>query len=402
VKLRLTERSVAALSSSHRGGTHVQDTELRGFGVLVRLDGVKTFFVRYGGRSGRRWLPIGKHGEFTVERAREVAADALARARLAALGQGEDPFLTRERVRKTPTWGDWTATYVKRVLVEKKTGWQDERYLGVSERSGRLFRELRHRWETRPLTAISSGELTEFRDSLVETPIQANRWVASVRSCLAAAVKAGVISASPARGVVLFPENPPRQRVLSENESKALVEAIEAESDEHARIALLLLLTTGARVSEVLAARWSDLLDLEGDRPTMTFLTPKAGKPQSVPLPQVAVKALRSTKKADLFIVAGRQDGKPRRDLKGPWMRVLKAAGLESAGITVHDLRRTFGATVYAQDGLLAAQRLLRHADPRTTANVYAPQSSEDLRKAMERRAKVLVFPPREAAGTKS
>ena len=282
VRLKLTERSVAALSSSRKTGTRIQDTELRGFGVLVRLDGTKTFFVRYGGRRYRRWLSLGKHGEFTVERAREIAADLLARARLAALGQGEDPASARQRVRTTPTWGDWTATYVKRVLVEKKAGWQDERYLGVSEKSGRAFRQLRTQWAGLPLTAISAEALIDFRDSMSATPIQANRWVASVRSCFAAAVRSGVTTSNPAREVSLFPENPPRQRVLSRDESNALTRAVEAELDEHARLALLLLLTTGARISEILAARWSDLTDLEGKRPMMTFLSPKAGKPSAI------------------------------------------------------------------------------------------------------------------------
>ena len=53
-------------------------------------------------------------------------------------------------------------------------------------------------------------------------------------------------------------------------------------------------------------------------------------------------------------------------------------------GVTVHDIRRTFGLDVARMFGLHVASKLLRHADVRVTERVYAPLSTEDLRKATE------------------
>jgi integrase len=194
-------------------------------------------------------------------------------------------------------------------------------------------------------------------------------------------------------------EGPPRQRVLSPAETDALLRAIDAEEDVHARAGLLLLMTTGARLTEALRAKWEDLSDLEGDRPMWTIPSPKAGTPQAVPLPAKAVKVLLRLPRLGPFIVVGRQRLRPRKDLKGPWARALERAKLSDAGLAIHDLRRSHGLEVYRTSGLLAAQKLLRHSDPRITAKVYVPLAAEDLRGAQEKRAKLLKFKTGESAG---
>jgi integrase len=118
-----------------------------------------------------------------------------------------------------------------------------------------------------------------------------------------------------------------------------------------------------------------------------------------VPLPAKAVKVLLRLPRLGPFIVVGRQRLRPRKDLKGPWARALERAKLSDAGLAIHDLRRSHGLEVYRTSGLLAAQKLLRHSDPRITAKVYVPLAAEDLRGAQEKRAKLLKFKTGESAG---
>lgn len=396
---KLTKRVIDSLKSDTTKGTRTYDAKLAGFYVTAFPDGRKTFGVRYGGRKGRKRLTLGTYGEMTVEAARDAAARALSQAKLAAVGQAPDPAALRNRRRDCPTWGEWTILYTERAQLEKKSAASDARYLGLAPKGGPAFRAFRGKLSSRLVSDISVDDLLKFRDSLKKTPVQANRWVASVRACLAAAVRAGHISMNPARDIPQFREGTPRQRVLSAEETTALIAAVDAEKDLHARAGLLLLMTTGARLSEALRATWADLSDLEGERPTWTIPSPKAGTPQAVPLPANVVKVLRSLPRRGPFIVAGRAKLAPRRDLKGPWLRALTRARLTGAGLTIHDLRRSHGLEVYRTSGLLAAQKLLRHSDPRVTAAVYVPLAAEDLRGAQEKRAALLKFKTPKAAG---
>ena len=63
----------------------------------------------------------------------------------------------------------------------------------------------------------------------------------------------------------------------------------------------------------------------------------------------------------------------------GAWHKLRSAAKLPE-DIHLHDLRRTAGLTAARVGGLQVAQRLLGHADIATTAKVYAPLTTDDLR----------------------
>lgn len=384
--MKLTKRSIDALPPGPEKGRWYADDELHGFYAVAHPRAV-VFAVRYRIGSARRVLRLGHYGPLTPEIARRRAQEVLGRVAL-----GEDPAQEKRRQRTIPTWGAWTTTYLSRVKNTKKSAAQDARYLGLVEEGGDLFRSIRRRWTARALTEITPEDILSARDELRETPVQANRWTASVRACFAAAIAAGHLATNPARDVPKFLEGPPRQRVLSSEETNALLRAIDAEEDPHARAGLLLLVTTGARLSEVLHAKWQDLTDLEGARPSWTIPSPKAGTPQAVPLPALVARVLQRLPLRGLFVVAGRKELEGRRDLKGPWARALERAGLTKAGLTIHDIRRSHGLEVYRTSGLLAAQKLLRHSDPRVTAKVYVPLAAEELRDAQERRARLLNF----------
>jgi len=221
-------------------------------------------------------------------------------------------------------------------------------------------------------------------------PTAANRLLASVRACLQAAWRLDKIPSNPAMKVRPFRENPPRQRTLSDEELQRVLKALAEWPDAHERAAFTLLIETGARLSEVLRARWADV-DLEASEWRIPSL--KAGHPQLVPLAGSTVAMLRRQPRLGALVIPGRGHmDKPRYDLKSAWEALRAAAGVPD--VHVHDLRRSFGLRVARAAGLHVASKLLRHSDIRVTEAVYAPLGIDELRKATEQqatnRAKVL------------
>jgi integrase len=379
VATKLTKRTIDALPPGDPKGTWHADEELPGFFVVAYPSGAKVFMARFRVGSSRRVVKIGRYGTITADQAREKAKEHLSTATL-----GGDPAADRERARKMPTFKTWVETYLERVRETKKSPREDERFLPVAVK----------RWGPRPLDEITSEDVEALRQSLKRTPTSANRWLASVRACFSAAFRAGYIRTNPAKGLKLFRENPPRARVLNVEELRRFLEALDAEPDPHVHAAFRLLVETGARVSEVLHAKWEDF-DLTGERgpgPTWRIPSPKSGKPQLIPLPSSAAELLRKLPHASGYAIAGRYPDRPRPDLKHPWIRLKTAAGLAGADVRTHDLRRSFGLAVAKRDGLHVASKLLRHSSVKVTESTYAPLEHELLRKAMERRASVLPF----------
>jgi integrase len=92
---KILKRTVDALRPERDRDVFAWDSELRGFGVRVKPSGVKTFLIQYRNAEGRtRRLVLGQYGALTPEAARD-----LARRKLTAVAEGEDPSADRHAVR---------------------------------------------------------------------------------------------------------------------------------------------------------------------------------------------------------------------------------------------------------------------------------------------------------------
>ena len=200
-----------------------------------------------------------------------------------------------------------------------------------------------------------------------------------------------MIQTNPASRIQKFKESPPRDRVLTNHELKRFLDALGNEPDPFTRAAFHMMVETGARLSEVLHAKWEDI-DFEQE--LWRIPSSKSGPPQMIPLPRTTVALLQRLERIGPYVVPGRNPFKPRHDLKGPWKRIKERADLD--GVWIHDIRRTFGLEVARSHGLHVASKLLRHSSVRITESVYAPLGIEELRKATDqvsrKRGKVLKF----------
>ncbi len=366
---KLTKKLVESLRTEEIKGIRLYDSELPGFLVTVFPSGRRTFSVRYNAGTSRRWVTLGPFGPLTVEAAREAARQVLSEATL-----GGDPALDRKRKREEviPTFEGWAADYLTECQRTRK------RPDAIAYHLKRAVAA----WRARRLDTIEPEDVSLLFLSMRKTPINANRFLATIKACFQAATKKKLIRENPAAGIEGNRENPPRFRVLSEDELRRLCDAIEREDDPHVKGAFRLLLETGARLGEVLGARWEDV-DLDALR--WRLPNPKAGVPQLVILAEITGEWIAKLPRVEgcPFLFPGIDPEKHRCDLKKPWERIRKAAELGDA--TIHDLRRTFGKLVASASGLHMASALLRHSDVRITASTYAPMAEGEMRAAVSR-----------------
>lgn len=361
----INKRLVDGLKPTTGDRMRVYDDVLTGFGVVAWKSGKKTFFLEYGPRGKQRRMALGQYGALTVETARAMAA-----AKAAEVAAGADPLDAREERRKMPDFGDWVDEYLEGVRRRKKQPRHDERYLAAATAL----------WRTRPLDKLTRREVQAAMEAqAARGHTTANRWLASLRACFQGAIRDGLLTVNPAAEIGLYREAPPRARVLNDVEFGRVVEAFDALTDPHVRAAFLLLLETGARKSEALAARWEDI-DLDGR--LWRIPSPKAGRPQVVPLGDETVAWLRGVDRVGPWLVPGRDGTKARTDLRRAWDQVREAAAVQD--VTIHDLRRTFGLHIARAAGIHIASKLLRHSDIRVTERVYVPLGLDDMREATE------------------
>ena len=379
-KTHLTKRVIDSLPKPmNRNGKRYYDTELACFGLIAYPSGRKSFFVEYGPRGKRKVHVLGPYGPLTLEDARKMGKMALAEAL-----KGVDPNDDRatERVRREYTLAQWMDEYWKIIEGRKKYIKGDRRFLKLSKQ----------RLGSKPLAGLTVDNIESVYQDIARngtvkgvvraTPIQANRWLASIRACLQEAWRQGKITQNPAMRISKkFKENPGRTRVLSNDELERLLETVALYPEPHIRAGFYLLIETGARLSEVLKARWEDI-DL--GQALWKIPRPKSGKVEVIPLAETTVSMLKCLANQTPFIVPGASADQPRYDLKRPWERIKTDAKLKD--VVIHDIRRTFGLHVARRSGLHIASRLLRHSDIRVTQRHYAPLGIDELRSALETR----------------
>lgn len=370
---QLTKRSIEA--AKYEGDGNAQDVrydgEIPGFGLRIYPSGVKSFVLRYRNEGGRtRLITLGRFGPLTLDQARKKA-----RKELAKLYDGADPLEERRRARAEATTVSefcdrWLTDYAK---PHRKSWPEDER---------RIEKRIKPAIGSRPLSQVTPGDVAQLHARIGrKAPVEANRVVQLLRGIYNAALAWEVvprghpnpaqISRSPYGGrgaaVRTFRERS-RERFVREDEMPRLVKAIEKEEDPAGRAALLLILWTGCRKSEILGARW-DHINLK--RRELVLPEAKEGG-RTVLLSDTAVDVLKRIKRtrSPYVFPSPRSRGKPRADIKRQWDRVREAAKL--GDVTIHDLRRTVGAWL-ANAGVseLAIGKALGHSDPAAT-RVYA------------------------------
>jgi len=180
--------------------------------------------------------------------------------------------------------------------------------------------------------------------------------------------------------VPLFKENTKRERYLSEQELKALCEAISQSQNSMLEPIISMLILTGARKREVLDARREDF-DLA--RKSWRISNSKSGKARTIPLSEAALGILNRLPKIKgcPYVFANPTTKKPFVCIFNGWEGARKRAGLED--LHVHDLRHSFASfLINAGRSIYEVATLLGHSQIKTTMR-YAHLADETLAEAV-------------------
>jgi integrase len=399
--VKLTKRSLSSLKP--RPKPYIEyDSELIGFGVAVYPSAVKSWVCEYpphgGGRGvAKKRVTLGKTSQLTPDQARKAAADMLAAVRL-----GGDPAKDKAERRASVTVGElidlFDAQYVGRMLRP-----------GTAVGYRIALEELRRAHGALKARALTRAHVTTLHFHMADRPYAANRAVAVWSKAFAWAADAGLIPEgyNPVKGLKKYREQG-RERFLTSYELARLGDKLrEGETlglpysvdetkptakhapkadrrrvklDPFAAGAIRLLILTGARLREILDARWNDI-DLE--RGVLFLRDSKTGaKPIYLSAAAQELLARLPHVEGNPHVIAGMKDGSPRADLKKPWAAVTHAAGL--TGVRIHDLRHTFASFgAGASLGLPVIGKLLGHSQPATTHR-YAHLDADPMRRAVE------------------
>lgn len=361
-KLKLTERNVAAIGHSDEEVIY-WDATLSGFGLRVQPapSDRKAFILRYrNDRKQQRFMTLGTSDLINAGKARKKAIGILSR-----VVDGEDPAKERRDASETPT----LEQFLDRYLVEYAALNKKKSSIATDKINIRcqIYPNIRR---TKRVTDIHRQDVDKMKAALKDKPGAFNRARAVLSKAMELAEEWEIRpqNSNPCRYVKQYRlEN--RERYLSAEEFAALGQAL-AESERtaienpYAIAAIRLLIFLGARRGEILNLKWEDI-DIE--RGLIMLPDSKTGK-KPLFLNPPALEILDGLKrvKGNPYVIPGRKKGQPLADLKRPWNRIRRAAGLE--GVRLHDLRHSF-ASVGAMGGvpLQIVGQLLGHSNMATT-----------------------------------
>jgi integrase len=218
-----------------------------------------------------------------------------------------------------------------------------------------------------------------------DTPVAANRAHSLLTTLLNYAISQGwrFDKENVCAGIQRYKEEE-RRVSLSHEKLAALFAHLNARRHRQQANALLLLLLTGARLREVLEARWNEF-DLAHAFWTRPAERTKTKKTYTTPLNRQALTLLREMHAQhgkDEWLFPNREGEKAQHSLRGFWDGVCKATGIK--GLRVHDLRHLYASALISHGVPLAAiAPLLGHANSTMTQR-YAHLSDQALRAAAE------------------
>jgi integrase len=383
---KLSDQLVRRLPTppAERGNCIAYDTAVKGFGCRVTAAGARSFILNYRRKADglERRFTIGSFPDWSVAAAREEAK-RLKRE----VDGGGDPVGEDREQREAPTVNDLIDRLEEEHLPRKRASTADD-YKRM------LSLHVRPALGKRKVASLSFSDVDKLHRDLTKRsgPYRANRTIAVLSKACSLAMQWKYLAANPCKGVERNDEAK-RRRYLSPDELQRFSKALAEHDDRDAADIFRLLLLTGARRGEVLAARWADI-DLETGTWTKPGATTKQKTEHSVPLSAPARQLLAGRQREDddsEFVFPGRNRGH-RINVKSNWARLCKAAKI--ANLRIHDLRHSH-ASLLASAGvsLHTIGHLLGHTQAQTTHR-YAHLLDDPLRAATEKVGAIIVGKP--------
>jgi len=346
--------------------------DLPGFGLRCYARGKRVYFVQTRMRGRLRTVTLGSAALLTESEVRRLARHVLLRAQT-----GGDPSEDRQAARSTPTFEAFLDDYWRRTSPQWKPS---------TLRTHDIYRRgyLDGAFKGKTVDEITKPDVLAWFNQVTDRggPGGANRVHAILNAMFAKAEAWGhrPEGSNPCRGIRLNRRRK-MERFLSIQELARLGEALEGERADYPdqTAAVLLILFTGCRVSEILGLRWSDI---RGHR--LHLRDSKTG-PRTVWIGdegRAVIDGIVRRRKVE-WVFFNWSTGRPIGDLKSYWARIRERTGFST--LRLHDLRHTYASHAAAlSETMPMIGTLLGHKEVRSTARYTHLDDVDVLRTADE------------------
>jgi integrase len=326
--IRLTKSAIDALPPLAKDAVY-WDAGLPGFGVKVTPKGRKVFLVMYrvaGAGSRLRKYTVGPHGRVTL-----IMARAQAQKIFAARLDGRDPAEEKKQSRRrlvVDRIDDLAETYIRERVSNLRT---PKRTINL------LRRDVVPYWGTRSIHEIKKRDVIDLVGKISQRNAHAGyRLLKVLKTFFRWCIGRAVIDFSPAEGVLTNWRATSRDRVLTDQELKAVLMAARQRPWPFSGIVEFLALT-GQRREEVAQLEWQEL-DLANSTWCIPATRTKNGKAHIVHLSKAAAAVVRDRPRTSEYVFA--TIGSNHFQTFGKAKREIDAL-CDVSGWRLHDLRRT-------------------------------------------------------------
>ena len=425
--LNFTKTALDALPEPAPGTrSEYRDTKQPGLRLRVSATGVKTFCVLKRLKAGgMERISLARYPAMTIEQARKKAAEILGK-----IAEGDNPAETRRSIRGEMTMRQLFEEY-GRLHGSRKISWttDQQRYRDYLDPT----------LGGQKLSAITTGMISRILAEMAKRG-KSNATINNVRALASGIFNKGIewnrVSTNPVSPTRTL-KAVRRDRFIQSSELPRFFVALLDEPNPTIRDYFLISLLTGARRSNVLAMRWSEV---NFDTGVWRISRTKNGEPQNVTLSAEALQILKQRKEAaaqrDEFVFPGDGETKHLVEPKKGWKRIfdrdelsqlttmidasggrleplrdertgkpkyesmeeqlvraralavelnLPVEGTRLVDLRIHDLRRTFGSwQAITGASLLVIGKSLNHKSPMATT-IYARLDLDPVRAAIDK-----------------
>ena len=201
-----------------------------------------------------------------------------------------------------------------------------------------------------------------------------NREVGYLKTLFNKAVEWGRIEANPISKVKKLREANFKERILTKEEAKILLEMASPEL----KPIIILALGTAMRKGEILSLKWENIDFHKG----FIFIEDsKSGRSRNVPINSLVFETLKEIPRRSEFVFFNAETGSHIKDVKTAFKGACRRA--EIKGLRFHDLRHTSASwVVMGGADLVTVSKILGHSSIQMTLR-YAHPTSESMRKAV-------------------
>jgi len=246
------------------------------------------------------------------------------------------------------------------------------------DRDKRSLDELKAFFAGETIRGVSAEKIERFKVARKAevSGASVNRELACLKTMLAKAVEWGKLETNPAAKVKKFREGPGRERYLTPEEARRLVDA----ASPAIRPVLVVALNTGMRRGEILGLKWSNVDLVKG----FIFIEDsKSGKPRRIPTNGTVAAVLGALPRLSEYVFYNPETKTHLRGIAGAFTKAREDAELK--GVRLHDLRHTAASWMVAAGvDLVTVSKILGHASIQMTMR-YAHPTPENMRLAVER-----------------